>query len=333
MTSRNVLVDGNNLLHRAQAVHVAGRTEDPLSSPSGYPTGLVYGFLSMLTDWVETIADPDYMGVFFDGVPKRRLAMDPDYKKKDDPDAKRPGSDPAPVVLSDGHEARDELDVIRHVLLLSGVDVYHNPSEESDDLIASYVCGKPDDVHIIISSDRDFYQLFPACPSLVIYRPGVSGDRFFDSDRAAEDMQKKYGCRVNPTHIRMLKALTGDPSDRIPGVPRLRKKVAAPLCGHQDVDSLLSTGLPGFSKRERDLTVSMRDRVALNLSLVELRRDLDVESCRTRGVPSHDLAREVLQGLGIRTVSTSAFKFSTHGTRRKGAQTPYDLLPDFLQDI
>jgi DNA polymerase-1 len=328
---RTVLVDGNNLLHRVHAVFVTNRSHDPLIGPSGYPTGLVYGFLSLLSDWVSSISDPSGMAVFFDGVPRRRLALDPDYKKKE-PGKVRPGSSPASIELRDGTRCRNELDVLTHVLRLMGVDVYHHPDEEADDLIASYVIAHPQDVHVIISSDRDYYQLFAENERLVIYRPG-NGSRFYDAETAEQDLTGKYKVALRPADVRMFKALTGDSSDKIPGVPRLRTKVAAPLCRHRTVEDLFATGLPGFSKAERQKTEELRERIALNLLLITLDSTVDFKSCRLGALTDYDLASKVLRDdLGISHVSPRSFLFRDPRSRT-GAPVVFNSLPDFLRDI
>lgn len=333
MPDRTVLVDGNNLLHRAHAVFVTNRSDDPMVSPAGYPTGLVYGFLSMLSDWVSSISSPTGMFVFFDGVPRRRLAMDPGYKRKE-PGSVRPGSPPARITLCDGTVCENELEVMSHVLSLMGSDIYHDPDEEADDLIASYVRQHPSDVHIIISSDRDYYQLFAENDRLVIYRPGhAGGARFFDADTAEADLVKKYDVPLRPSDVLMFKALTGDPSDKIPGVLRLRKRVAAPLCRHRTVEDLMATGLPGFSKEERRKTEEARDRIGLNLRLIALDSGVDLSGSRRAALDDVQTAGRVLrEDLGIVHVSPSSFRFA--GSRpRLGAPVAFNPLPDFLRDI
>jgi len=329
---RNVLVDGNNLIHRAHAVFVKDREpHDVLASPSGYPTGLIYGVFSMLSDWVSEISNPTHMAFFLDGRPAKRLAIDPTYKTKDKQD--RPGSAECPVTLSDGFVASNEMEVVVHLLGLLGVDVYHHPNEEADDLIASYVASRPGDMHVIVSSDIDFYQLLDGNDRVVLFRPGTGSNRFFDAERAEEHLLNRFKVRVPPGNVRMFKALTGDPSDGITGVPRLRKKVAAPLCHLKSVDDLFETGLPNFSKAEREKAESLRDQIRLNYELVGLNSTLDLSEALLP--PSPDLAaasRVLRDDLGITTVFPHVFEFGKSRVRTS-SPTPYDLLPDFLKDI
>lgn len=330
---RTILVDGNNLLHRVNAVFVDNRQDDPLISPSGYPTGLIYGFLSLLSDWTSSISNPSSMAVFFDGVPRRRLAMDPEYKRKE-PGNARPGSSPAAIRLLSGHSCQNELDVLSHILSLMGCDLYYHPDEEADDVIASFVTAHRDDVHVIISSDRDYYQLFPENDRIVLYRPGQAGkNRFFDADTAETDLTDKYGVALRPSDILMFKALTGDASDKIVGVPRLRKKVAAPLCRHRTVEDLMATGLPGFSKEEKRKMEELRARISLNLDLIALRRDVDLATCLRPALSDVLMAGRVLrEDLGISQISPSSFSFGPRRDRL-GAVVEYNPVPEFLRDI
>ncbi|KKM24337.1 hypothetical protein LCGC14_1606110 [marine sediment metagenome] len=330
---RNILIDGNNILHRAHAVFVKDRTgPDCMVSPGGYPTGLIYGVLSMLADWIPSISHPTRMVFFLDGVPKRRLAMDPQYKFKEESDM--PGKADLPLRLSDGYEARNDLEVIIHVLKLLGADLCHHRDEEADDLIASYVRSHFDDMCVIISSDKDFYQLLAWSDRIVLYRPGVKGNRFFDAERAEEDMLSRYKVRVPPSNIRMFKALTGDPSDGIVGIPRLRKRVAAPLCRFGSVDELYESDFPGFSRAEREKAATLKDRIRLNFDLVGLSDRLDLGPILQKSVPDFAAASKILkEDLGITTVYSHIFQFGNTGKVRLSPASSFDLLPDFLKDI
>lgn len=330
---RNILIDGNNLTHRSHAVFVKGKSENEImTSPSGYPTGFIYGIFSMLSSWIPEVSNPTRAVFFLDGRPVRRLSLDPDYKKKD-PSHGPPGLDPIQICLSDGFVASTEMDIVTHLLSLLGIDVYHNLEEEADDLIASYVRTNSEAVSIIVSSDVDFYQMLAWNDRIIIFRPGVEGNRFFDSERAEEHILKRYKVRVPPKNMRMFKALTGDSSDGIPGIPRIRKKVAAPLCHYSSVNDLYASGLPGLSKAEKTRAEELRDRVTLNYELVGLNDSLDISKSIKKAEPDFKAASAILQNdLGIMTVFPHTFKFEQDG-RVRSSVSNFALLPDFLQDI
>ncbi len=201
-TRRNILVDGNNLIHRAYFAWVESRAREglpPLVAPkSKYPTGILEGSFSMLSSWLCSMNEPTRVSVFFDGVPKRRLELDPSYKgDRDFADRGLKLSDPSktgvrhPICLRDGFEAGCEIDVLAHLFSLLDCDVYHDPDEEADDLIASFIKIRPDEMHVIVSDDKDFFQLL-VNPRVVIYRPGSKDERFFDAEKATNHW-KKFG--------------------------------------------------------------------------------------------------------------------------------------------
>jgi len=328
--SRYVLVDGNNLLYRAYYVFVSLREkngEPPLTSDKGYPTGLIYGSLSMLSDWIGAISRPTKVVLFLDGIPKRRLAMDPEYKLRDDGSPSKLRGPDLPLTLLDGHESPHDLDVLAHIMRLMGVDVYHDAEEEADDLIASFIHSRPDDMHVIISSDRDFYQIL--ADNVILYRPGVEGKRFFDVERATEDMERMIKFPLPPSHMRMFKSLVGDPSDNIPGIPRLRKKVAASVCHHPDLASIYAAGLPGFSKAEREKAESLRHRVELNFQLVGMNSHLELSTSLKPSLDDFDLGLRILrEDLQVRGIDIHAFQL-----RETGRMIHAPAVPDWLADI
>lgn len=299
-TARYVLVDGNNMLHRAAYAFVESRLEkgEPLlCSPSGYPTGVVYGSMMMLTSWLRSIPSATKVCLFLDGWPKRRKEIDPSYKanRLDEADGR---AVKFPIRLRDGYAAESETEVLVHVLGLLGCDVVHHPEEEADDLIASFVRSRPGAVHVVVSDDKDFFQLLTD-PRVAVFRPGSPPDsRFFDADASEAYWGQLLGGKhpkVPASYVRMFKSLCGDSSDGIRGVERLRKKVAVPLCGSPDVDALFATGLPGFSKAEREKAVSMKERIRLNFSLVGLDSGLDVDAWLKPGSPDFATAGDILR--------------------------------------
>jgi 5'-3' exonuclease len=323
--NKYVLVDGNNILHRANAIFMKGK-EVPLINNKGYPTGLVYGVFSMLSDWVSSIPNPTSIKFFLDGIPIRRRTIDPNYKMKEG--RSRIDIEDCPLDLSDGTIVKNQMHIIIHLLGLLGIDIYYHEEEEADDLIASFVKKYPDDVHIILSSDIDFYQLL-VNHNVVIYRPGIKGNRFFDAERAEEDLFKKFKVRVPPASIRMFKTLTGDASDLIVGVPRLRKKVAAPLCAYKSVGELYGSGFPGFSKAEKAKALEDRDRIEKNFQLIGLNGNIDLESIRSVSEPDFARADKILKNdLQISTIPVYTFLLDQKKVRIGDSKPIYDWLGD-----
>lgn len=324
--SRHLLIDGNNLLHRAFHAFVENSTG--FFSNGGYPTGMVYGPLSMLADWVPTLGHFDAIHFFNDGMPTRRRELDPDYKKRDPSRSSPMALTPKPLKLSDGFEADSEISVLLHVLQLLGVSIYVDPNEEADDLIASFIKSHEKDVHVILSSDKDFFQLLTN-PRVVVYRPGTKGPRLLDAEEAEKHwtiLNKGKHPSVPVDCVRMFKSLCGDSSDNIPGVFKLRKKVAvaAAIQCDKNIDKLVADDWPGFSDMEKQRANDMIDRIKLNWKLIGLVEDLRVEPLQ--GVsPNFEIAIDILRSLSIHL----DMSFLTPGCLKvRTADVPAKILDD-----
>lgn len=355
---RNVLVDVNNLLYRAYFAFIGPRLAaekhnaecDPgdrvpvppasmarlLRHGTGefldMDVGIVYGCLKILASWLYDINKPTRIVAFFDGLPARRTALFPDYKKRDKDDVKQvvhiegPGTSELSVNLRDGTRVFGPVSLLAYVLRLLGCDVFHHEGEEADDLIATFVRKNPDNVNIIVSSDKDFFQLVG--DRTVVYRPGPDKPRIHDAERVEDRMEKLYKVRVGPSQIRMFKALTGDSSDGIPGVHGLRKKSAAPLCHLASVAEVYETGLPTFSKGERGKAIAARSQVELNYDLVGFYDDLDLAECLQPAAGDFALAGSILrEDLSLTDVDLLPFRVGKHAVKAVFAT------PDWLADV
>jgi len=312
-TKRHVLVDGNNVLQRAFYVFVEARLKQgmPLhSGPKGYPTGVIYGFLSFLSSWLYEMQPISTISIFFDGTPARRRELDPKYKIKREEskhDLKLGAFDTVkiPLKLRDGFEAESDIAVLSHLLQLLGCDVYHHPKEEADDLIATFCKQKAGEVRIIVSDDKDFFQLLTD-PRVVTFRPGSKDHRFVDAAASEEvwgRLLKGKHPRVPCGQVRMFKTLCGDSSDDIVGVPLLRKRIAMTVCHLPTVEDVYASGMPQFSNSERTKAIENQERVKRNWELVGLKDDLDLSEsffANQRNYPlAVDICREDLLIIGL----------------------------------
>lgn len=323
---RIILIDGNNVIRRAHAVYVElleKRGDPAILSPSGLPTGLIQGTLGMLSDWIPSIRRPTRIVFFKDGTSQRRRSVDPGYKARE---SKSFGSGSRMYHLADGHIADGDLQVIDHILGLLGVDVCYLPTEEADDLIASFIrASSPNTIHFIISSDKDFYQLVN--DNVIQYRPGVEGNRFFDPERVEQD----FG--VPPKDVRMFKSLTGDATDTYKGVFRLRKKVAASLSRNPNPAALYSSDLSMCSRLEHQRLLDGKSRVEMNFFLAGMKDDVDLSDAFTLGTRDIQAASDVLHGLGISGVDTSSFR-TKHGGFSVTSEPALDFVsPDLFSDL
>jgi len=217
---RLVLVDGHGLAYRA---YFAIRQ---LSTSTGVPTNAVYGFVRALLELLRGLGPQDSLVIAFD-APARTFRKE----KFEEYKAHRP---PTPDDLP------MQLNVIRSLVDLLGVQRVEVPGLEADDLIGSLAHRAADEGWFvdIVTSDRDALQLVTERVNV------VSPDGKHRMDPAA--VEEKYG--VTPSQWVDYRALTGDTSDNIPGVKGIGPVAARTLLGTfggidailEDLDSLPS---------------------------------------------------------------------------------------------
>ncbi len=210
-----VLFDGNAIVHRA--FHAFGaaryRQEKPLTvSKTGEVVSAVYGFASMLLKVLNDLKPTHYAIAFDKKGPTFRHELFDDYK------AQRP---PTPVELV------DQLGRVKDLVKAFSIPLFEIDKYEADDVIGtlSDQAGKQGVDTIIVTGDADTMQLVSPHVRVLYPRAGrtFSDTTLFD----ATAVKEKYG--VGPEHIADLKAMAGDPSDNIPGVPGIGEKTAVKL--------------------------------------------------------------------------------------------------------
>lgn len=190
-----LLLDANNLIYRARYSAKFSREGD---------AAIVYSFFRSLRPLVEKF-DPDLCYFVRDGAPADRKELFPDYK--------------ANRVREHDPEFLEQKKMIENIVLDYLPIVYcRNMTVEADDLIAYLVIEKhKNDECVVVSSDTDFIQLLQDHDDCQLYNP----------------ISKKF--RENPEYDYLTwKALRGDSSDNIPGIPRVGDKTAASLALNDD---------------------------------------------------------------------------------------------------
>ncbi len=200
-----LLLDGYSLAFRA----FYALPED-LATTDGTHTNAVYGFTAMLIKLLQE-QRPDYIACCLDmGAPLERTAEYSDYKSN---------RGQAPDTFS------SQVPLIREVLKVMHIPIYELPGHEADDIIAGLArrtCEGGVDVKIV-TGDRDFFQIVDDRIHVLYNRRGITD--IVEMDPKA--VEERYG--VPPTKYIDLKALDGDPSDNLPGVPGVGTKTAAKL--------------------------------------------------------------------------------------------------------
>jgi len=184
-----------------------------LSTQDGTPTGGVYGFATLSLEVIKRLK-PDYVAVAWD-KPKtnirKRLALYPEYKA---------GRKPAPA------DFYAQIPILHELLDSLGWPLYELDDYEADDIIAG-LAKKADaegDIEtFIITSDMDALQCLSNHTKAYLLKKGLSNIEEFHP----ESFEKKYGLKTE--QFLDLKALQGDTSDNIPGVPGIGIKTATEL--------------------------------------------------------------------------------------------------------
>lgn len=201
-----MVLDGNSILNRA---YYGIR---PLSTREGLYTHAVYGFITTLQRLLDE-ENPEALCVTFDRrEPTFRHRADAEYKAQ---------RKPMPPELA------MQLPVMKQVLSAMSVPCYELAGYEADDLIGtiSRKCQAAGWDCVIVTGDKDSLQLITdrTKVKLVSTRMGQTTTK----DMTPETFREQYG--FDPIHMIDLKALMGDTSDNIPGVPGIGEKTAMAL--------------------------------------------------------------------------------------------------------
>lgn len=206
MSEKIVLIDGHSILNRA----FYGLPD--LTNAEGLHTNAIYGFLTIMFKILEE-EKPEYLTVAFDvHAPTFRHEMYDAYKG-----TRKPMAD----------ELRQQVPVIKEVLGAMGIKTIEQAGLEADDLLGTISRrGEERGMEVsVISGDRDLLQL--ATERVKIRIPKTKQGRTEVEDYYSEDVKNRY--QVTPLEFVDLKALMGDTSDNIPGVPSIGEKTATKI--------------------------------------------------------------------------------------------------------
>ena len=135
-------------------------------------------------------------------------------------------------------ELREQMPLLKEVLQAMHIPIFEQEGFEADDILGtlSALAEKNGIVPVVVSGDRDLLQL--AGETLKVRIPKTKGGRTETEDYYAADVQAKYG--VTPAEFIDMKALMGDASDNIPGVPGIGEKTAAKIITQYQEQARLS---------------------------------------------------------------------------------------------
>lgn len=262
MAKTLVLLDGNSLLFRG---FFAVRS---LSNSKGLPTNALFGFTQMLLGVVEK-HHPDLMFCAWDThEPTFRHVQFAEYKgtRQETPDE----------LIQQGPYARRLADVFRAVSLEA-------PGYEADDIIGTLAKqGKAAGYEVlIVTGDSDMLQLVEPGVQVLTTIKGVTDTVLYDE--AA--VEARYS--LKPFQLTDYRALKGDSSDNIPGVPGIGEKTATTLLQTfttvEELESRLSEVAPA---RIQEKIRENLDKMRLSKDLAVIRKDIPLPEAAA--LPPHD---------------------------------------------
>ena len=251
---RLMLLDGYGLVYRGYYAL------PPLTTSRGELVNGVFGFASIVLRGLQDL-QPDYLAVSFDlPGPTFRHEQYAEYK------ATR-------VRMPD--DLRDQFPKVREVVKALRIPVYEMPGFEADDVIGTITKQLDDNDDLettIVTVDLDMLQLVTPRVRLMTTRSGVENTVMYDVARIDE----RFGLR--PDQMVDYKALKGDPTDNIPGVPGVGEKTAAKLIREfGDLDTVYARIDEVTPEKLREKLREHFDQVQMGRELSRIVRDLPVE--------------------------------------------------------
>lgn len=275
-----VLIDGHSLLYRA---FYATR---PLSTTDGRPTNAIYGFAGMLWQILED-EQPDAIVVAFDtAAPTFRHEEFTDYK------AHRPETAETFYV---------QVPAARELVEAMGIPVIALEGFEADDVLGTLARRAREQGYqvLIVTGDQDALQLVDEGAAVLMPQKGMGQTVRYDRQAVVE----RFG--LEPSQLPDFKALKGDPSDNIPGVPGIGdKKAAALLKQFGSVENLLQRLHEVEDPKLRALLEQYREQIPQYKRLATIVCDAPVPDTPPRWQPTPEqFARlqQVLESLEFRS--------------------------------
>lgn len=255
MEKKLMLIDGHSILNRA----FYGLPD--MTNSQGLHTNAILGFLNIMFKFLDE-EKPTHFAVAFDlKAPTFRHEMFKEYKGT---------RKPMP------EELREQVPVIKDVLKAMDIPLMMEEGYEADDLLGTMsVIGEKEGYQVrVISGDRDLLQL--ATENVQIRIPKTKGGGNVVEDYFAKDVLEAYG--VTPKEFIDMKALMGDASDNIPGIPGIGEKTAAKIIkefksienAHEHIEDVMP-------KRAKNKLEEFYDQGILSKELATIKLDCPIE--------------------------------------------------------
>ena len=281
--SKFVLIDGHSILNRAfYGVPIFTNSE-------GLHTNAVFGFLNIMFKIIDS-KQPDYMAVAFDvHQPTFRHEMFKDYKG-----TRKPMME----------ELREQVPVIKELLQKMNITTVELPGYEADDVIGTLSKeGEKAGMEVdVISGDRDLLQL--ASDHITICIPKTKKGQTTVEEYNTEGVKELY--KVTPTEFIDVKALMGDSSDNIPGVPGIGEKGATAIISQfGSIENAYDHADEIFNTRNRNALLNNYEMAQMSktLATINIQSPVEVtpEQCKLEDIYTED-ALEMIKRLEFKSM-------------------------------
>ena len=245
-----LIIDTNALIHRA--FHAL----PPLTNKKGEVVNAVYGFLLMFLKAIQEF-EPNYIAACFD-------MPGPTFRHKEYKEYKA-------TRVKAPDELYEQIPKIKKFLDVFKISIFEKQGFEADDVIASIAekTEKKGINTIILTGDLDILQLVDKDTNVYAMRKGIKDMVLYDESKVLE----RYG--LSPTQVVDLKALMGDSSDNIPGVPGIGIKTASELL--QQFGTLDNVYKEVSNEENKTSFVSALAHKSKQTSLVNLTRSFEIK--------------------------------------------------------
>ncbi len=249
-SSKFLVIDGHSIAFRAfYALPL-------LQNKKGEHTNAVYGFATMLMGILEQV-NPDYVAAVFDrAAPTFRHIEYEDYKAQRE---------------ETPHELNEQMSRIKELLEIFNIPVFEKDGYEADDIIGMLVkeAEKKGVENLLLSGDKDLFQLISPSTKVIMLKKGIKDMQKYDLSK----LKERYN--LAPEQMVDLKALMGDQSDNIPGVPGVGEKTAIKLLqDYQNLDKLLESTDELKGKLKEKIETN-KEQALLSRRLVKIESDIE----------------------------------------------------------
>ena len=304
-----VLIDGHSILNRA----FYGVPN--LTNSEGLHTNAVYGFLNILFKVLDE-EKADYLAVAFDlKAPTFRHKMFDAYKGT---------RKPMP------EELHEQVPLMKEVLTAMGVPILTKEGYEADDILGTIAKREQKDGYevTILSGDRDLLQLSDT--HIRICLPKTSRGTTEVHNYYPEDVIREY--QVTPEQFIEVKALMGDQSDNIPGVPSIGEKTATSLIvQYQNLENIYAHLDEVKPPRAKKALEEHRDLAELSLKLARICVDAPIEFSMADAKLENLYTPEAYECMKRLEFKSIAARFGEGIRNEGGPEKQFVLVEDFSE--